>query len=474
MQRFDLVVIGSGPAGEKAAAQAAYFGKRVAIVERAPVPGGSAVTNAGIPTKTLRETALYVSGFRRREVYGVSLELPPDAIVATMRARAREVVDSTVRSVQRNIERHGIELIRGRAVLADDCQVLVSTPHGERMLSAEVVLIATGSRPFHGPGIPFDDADVLDSETILQLNQPFRSLTVLGAGPVGCEYASIFNALGVDVTLVDRSDRLLPFLDAEVSQAFLTIIQEMGVRVILGRGRASVERDGERLRVGLPDGEVISPDKVLFAAGRVGNTDGIGLGRAGVQLDGRKRIVVNDKFQTSAPNIYAAGDVLGPPALASVSMEQGRVAACFAFDIPFHQSVDGLAPFGVYSVPEVGMVGLSEEQASANGIDYETGRSWFADNRRATISGASEGLLKLVFQREDRRLLGVHVVGDLAAELVHQGQAVLHHSGTIDYFIHATFNVPTLAEAYKYAAYDGLQRLAGSRFFHNGTGGNES
>jgi len=233
----------------------------------------------------------------------------------------------------------------------------------------------------------------------------------------------------------------------------------MGMRVVLGAGKAAVKRDGEGVRITLASGEHIMPDKVLFAAGRAGNTEGLGLEDVGVQVDERNRIVVDETFRTSAEWVYAAGDVIGPPALASVSMEQGRVAACYAFGIPFKETVDPIPPFGVYSVPETAMVGLTEEGAAAQGIDFEVGRGWFAGNARATISGATDGLVKLVFQREDRKLLGVHVLGDLATELVHQGQAVLNYGGTIDYFIHSTFNVPTASEAYKYAAYDGLQRL---------------
>jgi NAD(P) transhydrogenase len=254
-------------------------------------------------------------------------------------------------------------------------------------------------------------------------------------------------------------ERILSFLDAEISELLAKVFSSMGMRLVLGGGRAEVGRDDNGLSCMLASGEEIRPDKVLFASGRVGNTEGLGLEEAGVQVDSRNRIVVDETFRTTAESIYAAGDVLGPPALASVSMEQGRVAACYALGIPFKETVDPMPPFGVYSVPEAAMVGLTEEGAAARGIDYEIGRGWFAGNTRATIAGAPDGLVKLVFRREDRKLLGVHVLGDHAAELVHQGQAVLNYGGTIDYFIHSTFNVPTEGEAYKYAAYDGLQRL---------------
>jgi NAD(P) transhydrogenase len=458
--RFDMVVIGSGPAGEKAAAQGAYFGNRVAIVERSPSPGGAAVSSAGIPTKTLRETALYITGFRRREVYGVSLTLDPAATVAQLRGRTEQVVGTMTDAVRRNIERHGIRFVRGEARLGADRTVHVTGDAGEeRLLQGNVVLIATGSRPFHPPAIPFDDPDVYDSQTVFEIDHPFSSLVVVGGGAVGCEYASIFTALGVGVTLVDAGERLLPFLDQEISELLAESFGGMGMRLLLGSGRAAVARDDRGLKVRLPSGEELRPDKVLFASGRAGNTDGLGLVEVGVEVDRRNRIVVDDTYRTTAAGIYAAGDVIGAPGLASVSMEQGRVAACYALGIPFKETVDPMPPFGVYSIPETAMVGLTEQAAASKGIDYEVGRGWFASNARATIAGATDGLVKLVFKRDDRRLLGVHVLGDLAAELVHQGQAVLHHDGTIDYFIHTTFNHPTQSDAYKYAAYDALQRL---------------
>jgi len=458
--RFDMVVIGSGPAGEKAAAQAAYFGKRVAVVERSPAPGGAAVSNASIPSKTLRETAMYITGFRRRDVYGLRLTLDPEATLAQLRTRTDQVIETMTDAVRVNLERHAVVFVRGRARLGSDRTVHVAVGAGqERVLHGDVVLIATGSRPFRPLDIPFDDRDVHDSTTVLEIDRPFGSIAVFGGGAVACEYASVFTALGMEVTLVAAGSRLIPFLDGEISELLAQTFSGMGMRLVLGAGKAAVMRDGKLLRITLASGEHIMPDKVLFAAGRAGNTEGLGLKEVGVQIDDRNRIVVDETFRTTAEGVYAAGDVIGPPALASVSMEQGRVAACYAFGIPFKETVDPIPPFGIYSVPETAMVGLTEEAAAAQGIDCEVGRGWFADNARATIAGATDGLVKLVFQRKDRKLLGVHVLGDLAPELIHQGQAVLNYGGTIDYFIHSTFNVPTESEAYKYAAYDGLQRL---------------
>jgi NAD(P) transhydrogenase len=460
-ERFDLVVIGAGPAGEKGGAQAAYFGKRVAIVDRSPEPGGNAASRTGVPTKTLREAALYLTGFGRREVYGLGMGLDRETVLERMHARTAEVVKLSVEAVRHNIERHGIELIQGEARLTADHEIVVEGAAGRRRLRGDVVLLATGSRPFHLPGIPFDDRDVHDSESILSIQRIPDRFVVVGRGAVGCEYASIFLALGAEVTLIDRGDRLLPFADEEISGEFARILERRGMRLAFGVTVASVERRDGVLLVVLSTGEILRPDAVLFAAGRSGSTDGLGLEGAGIEIDERDRIVVDGTYRTAVEGVYAAGDVIGPPALASVSMEQGRVAVCHAFDIPFKDMVDPLPPFGVYAIPEVAMVGMTEAAARAAGIDVECGRALFEANARARIAGATDGLVKLVFRRDDRTLLSVHIVSDDATELVAIGQAVVHQGGTIDDFINMTFNVPTRSEAFKYAAYDGLQKLSG-------------
>ena len=455
---FDLVVIGSGPAGEKGAAQAAYHGRRVAVVERAPLVGGTAVATGGLPNKALRETALYVSGARKKEVYGVSLELDSTATFEQLRLRAAEISTSMSDAVMRNIERHSIELVRGEARLEPGRLVQVVSGGAERSLRAGTVLVATGSRPLRPPDIPFDGHTVLDSDEILKLDRPVESIVIVGAGPVGCEYASTFAAVGTKVWLVDRSERLLPLLDGEVSELLAASLRRSGIEVIVGSGVARVEREGAGVSVELNGGRVLRAERLLFGAGRVGNTEGLGLEAAGVEMDGRKRIVVDGHYRTTAEGIYAAGDVIGPPALASVSMEQARVAMCHAFDIPLKQAVDRLLPFGIFTIPEVAGVGMSEEAARDAGVDHEVGRGWFAENNRAAVDGETEGLVKLVCAK-DGRLLGVHILGDDAAELVHLGQAVLRHGGSIEEFIHTTFNVPTRSDAYKYAAYDALTHI---------------
>jgi NAD(P) transhydrogenase len=463
MDHYDLVVIGSGPAGEKGAAQAAYFGRRVALVERAARPGGAPVNSGGLPTKTLRETALYLTSYRRREVYGVGLALAPEITLERMKARAETVSALAGELVRKNLERHDITVHRGEARLGPDRSVIVTDAAGEEhSLRADRILIATGSRPYRPADVPFDDPDVHDSDTILTLDRLPGSLVVIGGGPVGCEYASIFAALGVEVALVDRGKRMMPFLDAEISDELAVCLTSMGVRLVLGSSQAKVSRKDGRLRVELSDEADLSPDKVLYAAGRSGNTESLALVAAGIETDARGRIVVDDRYETTAPGIYAAGDVVGPPALASVSAEQGRVAMCHAFEIPFKETVDPLPPYGIYSIPEVAMVGMTEQAAAAEGIDAETGRARFSGNPRSVIAGTTNGLIKLVFRRDDRRLLGAHILGEEAGELIHVAQAVMHAGETIDRFIHTTFNLPTRADVYKYAAYDGLQRLAGS------------
>jgi len=458
---FDLLVVGSGPAGEKAAAQAAYFGRRVAVVDRLADPGGTMVASA-VATKAMREAALYLTGFSRHQLYGVKLDLDPEAVIERLRDRARHVATMMTESVRENLRRHQVAFIGGSARLGPGLTLTVTDRKGAtRVLSGNAILIATGSRAFHPPDVSFDDPDVLDSESARELDRAVKSLVVVGGGAVACEYASIFLALGSDVTLVDRGPRLLPFLDAAVSAVMTEEFRSFGMRILHETTIDQVTRHGGGLCLTTSGGDQLRPEKVIFAAGRVGNTEDLGLDDVGVVTDERGRIAVDEQYQTTVPGIYAAGDVIGPPALASVSMEQGRVAACYAMAIPFKETVDPLTPFGVYSIPECAMVGVTEEQARQAGVEYEIGVAWFRNNSRAAISGATQGMVKLVVRKDDRLVIGVHIVGDSATELIHQGQAVMHFGGTVDYFIHSTFDVPTVSDCYKYAAYDCLQRLAG-------------
>lgn len=460
IENYDVVVIGSGPAGEKAAAHAAYFGHRVAVVEREGWVGGVVVRDGGIPTKTLRETALYVTGFRKRDLYGVAPAVDRGRIVEVLRTRAAEVTALVEHQVQENLDRHAIDVIHGHGRLRGRGRVDVEIAGGSlRQLACDVVLITTGSHPFHPPVFNFDDPDILDSESLLNVSALADSVAVVGGGPIGCEYASIFRALDVHVTLIDMAPRLAAMLDSEISVRLARAFERLGIDLRLDTSVQAVDHADIGLALTLADGSSVTAAKLLVAAGRAGNTEDLGLEEAGVALDPRGRVIVGEDFQTTCPGVYAAGDVIGPPALASVAAEEGRRAASFALGTPLHEGTRYQPPFGIYGVPEVAAVGLTEEEAQAQGIDYAVGRAEFSRNVRAAIAGADDGMVKLVFRREDRRLLGVHVIGELAAEIIHLGQAVLQNGGDLDYFIQAPFNVPTWTDAYKYAAFDGLQQL---------------
>jgi NAD(P) transhydrogenase len=459
-ERFDLVVIGGGAAGEKGAAQAAYFGKRVAVIERRAEPGGATVHTGTLPSKTLREAALFLSGYRQRDLYGVSVEVSRDLEVAKLVERKNAVRTLETERMLANLDRHRVELVHGTARLVDAATVaVVGENAGLRTFVADAVLLATGSSPFRPPGIPFEDPDVHDSDTILEIDRLPASLAVLGGGVIGCEYASMFAALGTDVHLIERSAPLLRFLDAEVIERMVAGMEALGVTFHFGERAETVSRRGDALVCQRPSGAEIAAEKVLVTAGRMGNTDGLGLAAVGVETDERGRVLVDGHFRTSAPGVFAAGDVIGAPALASTSMEQARVAVCRAFGFDYKQELTDLLPYGVYTIPEVSSVGLSEEAAAERGIEAVIGRASFADNARGEIIGDRDGMTKLVFERSTRRLIGCHCVGERATELVHIGQAVMTLGGTVETFIEMVFNYPTLAETFKYAAYDALAGL---------------
>jgi NAD(P) transhydrogenase len=459
VDRYDLIVIGSGPAGEKGAAQAAYFGKRVALVEREPHVGGAGINTGTVPSKTLRETALYFSGLRQRGLYGVDYSVKPDLTVHDFMYREQEVVRSLREVVSANIERHAIDLVRGQAVFEDRHTVRV----GERRLRGDVILIATGSVPTRPAGVPFNDRRVHDSDEILTMTRLPRSLAVVGAGVIGCEYATIFAALGISVTLVDGRARLLAFVDGEIANRLQAQMQRLGIDVRLGERVIHYETDANGIRLDLETGAALKTEAVLVAAGRVANVAGLGLERAGVAVNERGLLSVNDRYQTSVPHIYAAGDVIGFPALASTSMEQARVAMVHAFDLRYKTAVAPIFPLAVYTIPEIAMVGETEESCRDKRIDYCVGRAFYQANARGQIMGDLGGELKLVFRYPDKTLLGVHVIGEIAAELVHVGLMALQAGGTIDMFINTVFNYPSLGDTYKYAAYDGLGALARRR-----------
>jgi NAD(P) transhydrogenase len=462
-EHFDLIVIGCGPAGEKAGAQAAYFGKRVAVIESAEFVGGSCINTGTVPSKTLRESALYFSGLKQRGLYGIDYSLKDNLTIGDFMHHEREVVERERERILKNLALHHIELVRGRAAFDDPHTVSVSGPDGTRQLRGDVVLISTGSKPHRPSEIAFDDVRVFDSDTFLQMDHIPQSLAVIGGGVIGCEYASIFVALGVKVTLVDGRDRLLPFLDTEISERLRVRLDALGMQFWFNERPVKVQTNASGVQLIMKSGKTLQTETALFAAGRRAAVDGLSLEKAGLAINDRGYISVDEHYCTAVPHIYAAGDVIGFPALASTSMEQGRVAVCHAFGFKYKQRVASMLPMGIYTIPEISSAGETEESCKEKKIDYCVGRALYANNARGHIIGDTAGMLKLIFARADKRLLGVSIIGESATELIHIGMMVLDHNLTIDEFIEQVFNYPTLSETYKYAAYEGLGNLAGHK-----------
>ncbi|XXF76061.1 Si-specific NAD(P)(+) transhydrogenase [Myxococcaceae bacterium GXIMD 01537] len=459
---FDLVVIGSGPAGERGAVEAAMLGKRVALVEREPVLGGTAANTGTLPSKTLRETALYLSGFRARGKFGVESVLHREATVADFLYRERHVKEVERKRILQNLQRHGVELLHGTGSLVDTHTVAVRSREGSEVrLRAHVILVATGSSPFRPPLYPFGDPRVHDSDEILDLHELPRSLVVVGGGVIGCEYACMFAALGIPVALVEARRELLSFLDEEFSALLWERMEALGVRMCFGQTVEAIQMppaQTEPLALTLSSGEKLEADQVLVASGRTANTAGLGLEALGVKVGPRGHVEVGPEYATAVPHIYAVGDVIGFPALASTSMDQARVAVRHAFTGQ-GSSLASVLPYGIYTIPEVSMAGETEKTLRQKGVPYVAGRAPFASNPRGQIIGETHGLLKLLFARDSLKLLGVHVLGDHASELVHVGLTALLMGGTAKLFTDACFNYPTLSEAYKAAACDALDRL---------------
>ena len=459
MDHYDLIVIGSGPAGEKGAAQAAYFGKRVALVERAPFVGGAGINTGTVPSKTLREAALYFSGLHQRGLYGIDYSLKENMSVADFMHREHVVVERERRIIENNLQRHQIKLIFGDASLKNANVVSINSVDGEQEISGEVILIATGSSPFHPPEIPFDGDLIYDSDSILHMNRIPKSMAVIGGGVIGTEYASVFTALGVQVTLVEPKERILPFVDSEIIERLVYQLRLLGLHFALGDKMTAIERKKDHVQITLEKGGVLDFDIALIASGRQSNVQTLGLDRIGVKSGNRGLILVNEKYQTSVPNIYAAGDVIGFPALASTSMEQARVAMVHAFDLEYKERMSPILPLAVYTIPEMSSVGLTEEDCKSKNIPYLLGRAFYENNARGQIIGDMSGMIKLVFSPANKKLLGAHIIGEQASELIHIASHVMMTGGSIDSFIDAVYNIPTLGDVYKYAAYDGLGNL---------------
>ena len=472
---YDLVVIGSGPAGQKAALCAAKLGRRVALVERDEHLGGVCIHTGTIPSKAIREAVLHLTGLRERSVYGDGYAVKQRITMDDLLHRARHVVRTEVEVIRSQMARNGVTLLGGAASFVDPHTVRVeraASPdwpalHDATEVHADYVLVAVGTEPARPAGVPFVPGRVIDSNGLLELTDLPRSMIVVGGGVIGTEYACMLAAVGVRVTLVDSRPRLLEFLDDELAESLQFRMRDMGVRLRLGESVAGITADGHGpeggVEAALASNKVLHADTLLYSIGRQGATDRLNLPAAGLGADARGRLKVNEFFQTEVPHVYAAGDVIGFPALAATSMEQGRLAACHMF----RQVADApnpLFPYGVYTIPEISMVGQTEQELTARGVPYEVGLARYRETARGLLIADPYGFLKLLFHPESRRLLGVHAIGTGAAELIHVGQTVMAAGLPIDYFIETVFNYPTLAECYKVAALDGVNRLrAGAR-----------
>lgn len=462
MRRFDVLVIGSGPGGQKAAIQAAKLGKKVAVIERRPYIGGAGLHTGTLPSKTLRETALFLSGFKQRAIFGFHLTLGREVTLKELIHRNDEVIRRQMAVIVDQFSRNNVEIIYGEAAFLDANRLAVKVAAGAfEELYGEVIIIATGSSPARPPDVPFDKDHIYDSDSILEIDRIPNTLTIIGGGVIGCEYACIFAALGVNTNLIDRKERLLSFADEEIINNLMYWMRHSGVTLRLKEEVVDITvEEAGRVTTRLRSGKVVLSEKLLYTMGRVGNTDRLNLESIGLKPNSRGLLKVNEFYQTSIAHIYAIGDVIGFPSLASTSMEQGRRSVCHAFQREgLTCELAGYLPLGVYTIPEVSMVGETEEALTVRGIPYEVGCAYFHEVARGQIIGDTHGMLKLIFDRNTRKLLGVHIVGERASELIHIGQAVLNYGGPIDYFKDAVFNYPTLSEAYKEAALNGLNKL---------------
>jgi NAD(P) transhydrogenase len=457
---YDLVVIGSGPAGQKGAICAAKMRKKVAIIDRKKSVGGVCVHTGTIPSKTLREAVLYLSGFRQRTFYGRGYALKDRIAMSDLIFRAESVMAREVEVIKSQLRRNYVSIMEGDARFLDAHTLEVKNDEGAQLLHGQHILIACGTRPAHSAEIPVDGKRIFDSDQVHCLEEIPRDLIVVGAGIIGLEYASMFAALGVKVTLLDQRPILLDFVDREIVESLCFQLRQLGTVFRLGEKVVSVGFDEERNRVfaKLASGKNVHGQGLLYTIGRQANGDLLNLEAAGISAEGRGKLAVNEHFQTTVPHIYAAGDVIGFPALASTSMEQGRLASCHMFGKP-GKMPPNLIPYGIYTIPEISMVGQTEEQLTKENINYEVGLARYAELAKGQMLGDDQGLLKLVFDPDSLKLLGVHAIGDRAAEIIHIGQVVLALGASIEYFRDAVFNYPTLAEAYKVAALDGLNKL---------------
>jgi NAD(P) transhydrogenase len=462
---YDLLVIGSGPAGQRAAIQAAKLNKRVAVVERKTILGGVCINTGTIPSKTLREAVMHLSGYRERSLYGASYAVKQNITMADLMYRTDHVIQHELDIVRHQLMRNHVELISAEASFVDKNTVRLKfvDERGWRDVTTEYVVIATGTSATKSDQIPFDGKRIFICDDLLKLDHLPRTLTVVGGGVIGLEYAGIFATLGVRVTIIDKRRRLLDFVDEEIIDTLTYHLNQNRAILRLGETVESIEPitddgHGDRVKIHLASGKQILTEMALYSIGRTGATKSLNIEALGIESTDRGLLKVNDHFQTNAPNIYAVGDVIGFPSLASTSMEQGRLAACHAFGIPTQHTPE-LFPYGIYTIPEISTVGRNEGELTEAGIPYEVGKAQYREIARGQIIGDQTGLLKLIFHLDTHELLGVHIIGEGASELIHIGQAVMAFNGKVEYFINNVFNYPTLAECYKTAAFDGINRL---------------
>lgn len=465
MQKFDLIVIGTGPAGEKAAVKAAYFGHKVAIVEKETVYGGAEVVTGTLPSKTLKETALFLSGKFEKGVYGVERGLEHEASVEDFMYRKNFVSASAAQEIYENLMRHGVTIFHGTASFEDSHTIKVKGEK-EELIYGEYIIIATGSYPYHPAKIPFDNKRILDSDTVLQINRFPTSLCIVGAGVIGCEYATIFATMGTKVYLVNDKEHILPFVDHEISQDLVAQMQASNVEILFNKLVDTIKpaaSEKEMISIRLKSGETISVDMFLFAAGRSGNIKELNCEKIGLKIGDREQVVIDAEYRTNIPHIFAVGDVIGFPALASTSMDQGRVAVAHIFQTQDLEHLPSHFPYGIYTVPEVSMVGITEEEAVKRNLNFCIGKARYSDMPRGKILGTKAGFLKLIFSRDELRILGVHIIGHIATELIHYGVMLVEEKKTLHDLIGQVFNFPTLHELYKYAGYDGLSNYTGHK-----------
>ncbi|HKT34328.1 MAG TPA: Si-specific NAD(P)(+) transhydrogenase [Nitrospira sp.] len=459
MAHYDLLVIGTGPAGQKAAVQAAKLGKKVGIIERKEMVGGVCIHTGTIPSKSLREAVLYLSGFRQRNLYGAGYRVKSHITIEDLAFRANHVIANEIAIVKNQMSRNRVDMLYGMASFVDSHRLRIEGSAESVEHSADFIVIAVGTVPARPAEVPFDDESIIDTDGILRLKRIPDSLTIVGGGVIGTEYASILAAMGIPVTLIDKRPRLLEFVDAEIITTLQSQMKEIGVSLYHDEEVLAIAKEDEhRINVCLKQAKPIQTNTLMYAIGREGATKDLNLAAIGLAPDQRGRLYVNAHFQTAIPHIYAAGDVIGFPALASTSMQQGRHASCHAFGISDRTDTD-LLPFGIYAIPEISMVGKNEEELAREDIPYGVGLARYREIARGQLIGDETGMLKLLFHRQSRQLLGVHAIGEGATELIHIGQAVMAYNGQIDYFIDTVFNYPTLAECYKVAALDGINRL---------------